>query len=44
MYKITFSKEGQKDYFWEVLVLNTIILDLIKAKLDKGFYCKIDKL
>jgi hypothetical protein len=44
MYRITFIKEGEKNYFWEVLVLNTIILDLVKAKLEKGYYCKIEKL
>ena len=44
MYKITFIKDGADPYFWEVMDLSTIITDLIKSKLAKGYYCKIEKL
>lgn len=43
LYKITFIKDGDS-YSWEVMTLGAIITDLIKAKLAKGYYCKIEKL
>jgi hypothetical protein len=42
-YKITFIK-GDDSYSWDVLSLSYIIMDLIEAKLIKGYYCKIQKL
>jgi len=44
IYKITFIKDGTEPYFWEVMDLSLIITDLIKVKLAKGYYCKIEKL
>jgi len=42
-YKITFFKNGES-YSWEVLYLLGITTDLIQSKLDKGYFCKIEKL
>lgn len=42
-YRITFIK-GDDSYSWDVLSLSFIIMDLIEAKLLKGYYCKIEKL
>lgn len=43
MYKVIFTFNGFSES-WEVMYLNTIVLDIIKEKLKKGFSIKIDKI